>query len=150
MGEYKQPAVLILYSHELLADGIRALLNKEGIRSLVKRADSAELAKSLRRIHPQVVIIEDAGQEFPQFLAGVLAQESQALVVRVSLSDSRMLYYRGQQTEASQADLTQLVLARVAANLREAAEDAAGVLQPSHISQPRRKKVPQDCGPGSH
>ncbi len=100
-------SVLILYSHNLLAETIRTVLGKDGIRSMARRADSPNLTERLRRMKPAVVIVEDSGAR--DILGSLLELEDHALVVRVSLSDSRMLYYQGNQTEASMEGLTRLV-----------------------------------------
>ena len=116
MREYRRaPGVLILYRHTLLGAGLRAILDREGIKSVARRANRRGLAKSLRG-NPAIVIVEDDGKGFPQLLADVLALDDSALVVRVSLADNRMLYYQGRQAEASKADLTRLVMSWLAAN----------------------------------
>ena len=125
MREYRQgPGGLILYRHTLLGAGLCALLSREGIKSVARRANRRGLAKSLRG-NPPVVIVEDGGKGFAQLLADVLALDDPALVVRVSLADNRMLYYQGRQAEASKADLTRLVLGA----LNDRAQDQDG--QPS-------------------
>lgn len=100
-------SVLIRYPHNLLAETIRTVLGKEGIRSMTRRADSPNLIKRLRRMKPAVVIVEDSGAS--DILGSLLELEDQALVVRAGLSDSRMLYYQGSQTEVSMEGLTRLV-----------------------------------------
>jgi len=104
--------VFVLYNHSLFAEGVMALLSQQqGVSLLGAEAASESAAESVRRLHPDVVILEGAEGDSAYAIGRLLRECPHTRLIALSLEDDRMEIYDNYQVATPHpADLIHAIL----------------------------------------
>lgn len=100
--------VLIISKHPLFADAIAHVLNSEGIAVVGVATDLDRAAALIGEHRPSAIVVDcdDPSHPNPELMALMMASDTQAHLVLLSLANNRMAVYQWQQVgNATSADL---------------------------------------------
>lgn len=97
------PELLILYHHDLFADGIAHILREQGLGAVAVDARVPGALAQLETLRPRVVLVEDndADPVFAGKLGEILQRSGQIGVIRIQAQSNQLGIYTARQVTAS-------------------------------------------------
>jgi DNA-binding NarL/FixJ family response regulator len=94
--------VVVFYAHSLFAEGVAALLHRQGVDVVTVPALEGDVAKRLKALRPQVVILDshDPCLSSELTVMGLLELSPRSRVIRLDLDRDRLEVYQKQRWAA--------------------------------------------------
>ena len=95
--------LLILYRHELFANGIVNLLRVHGLSPASVDLRSKDVFEHVHAMHPRVILVEDndTDRSFATKLGHILKRNPHVGVIRIDIQNNRLGIYSAEQVTAT-------------------------------------------------